>query len=288
MKLLLDPRLLIFPSETSDRKQLIEIWGRIVDWSSDSRIAIGTESLEHVWNHFGEVGYPEKDLAMYPPALRNEYRQALNKIMSRIIEHCNHPTELDVRPEYVGSEEQKNALTRDVAGTAGGSIVGIASTRSSWSEDCVKVWFTPPPPSELEICVDARSPLAIETRATVEAALRGRRVHIVGGKPNQRIYKSIFEMTGIRESDIHWIAAEKSKPPRDLDKKWGSLRPDRDIAICITGRIGHAQSERAATTAAKAGVIYLPLESANEIESALVEVIPRMREAQGWRISEKD
>ena len=140
----------------------------------------------------------------------------------------------------------------------------------SWSELTDYVRFDPTPPELLALCVNPLEPIEEEKRENAKMRFSGKRLHIVGGQPSEHVIARIKEMTGIDGRRISWLPSEKSKPPRDLDKRWKNLQNGRDITVCVTGRIGHASALVAQTTARKAGVTYIEVETANEIANALL------------------
>jgi hypothetical protein len=94
-------------------------------------------------------------------------------------------------------------------------------------------------------------------RESTRDRFAGARLHIAGDQPSDYVIAKIKEATGLDARKISWLAAEKSKAPRHLDNRWRSLKAGRDIAICITGRIGHASAAAAQAAANKAGVRYI-------------------------------
>jgi hypothetical protein len=135
------------------------------------------------------------------------------------------------------------------------------------------VTFLPPPPNQLELCIRPGAALEAESADAAHMFYSGKRVHIVGGQPTDRVIRAVTELAGLAPSDVTWLPSEKGKPPRDLKKKWANLRADRDITVCVTGRIGHAQSEAAAKAADGCGVVHIRVESANELIGRLKELV---------------
>jgi hypothetical protein len=273
VKLLLDPILLT--DIPTDREKCSAFWARVVAWAGDSRAAVGQATHEHVFGEYASKGYPEQDLDMFPNALRTEYRRALSTLLSRVVLPASDGAQPTTVPAYRGPAAAANALVNDAARSVGSGVVGIATCEESWTARAQSVSFLPPPPSELELCVEPGSPLGVEDAKRTRKFFANRRIHIVGGQPIARVTVAISKLTGLPESEIAWIPAEKGKPPRDIKKRWSRLQPERDITACVTGRIGHAQSEAAARAAEGCGVVHLLVESANELPDRLKAMVVR-------------
>ncbi|WP_280361138.1 hypothetical protein [Nocardia wallacei] len=172
-------------------------------------------------------------------------------------------------PGYRGTDLEKDALIHDVTSTVYSGVAGIASSSSSWERLSQSVTFLPPSPASLSLCFEANVSLLAERADFVKEFYDGRHIHIVGGKRLDPVIGQILKVTGLGRKSISWIEAERTKKPRDLDKRWAHLNSGRDVAVCVTGRIGHASSLAAATAARKALVPYIPIESANDIAMEL-------------------
>ncbi|MBF6445553.1 hypothetical protein IU434_26470 [Nocardia farcinica] len=281
MSLILDPRILTFVEESSTQEELAALWTKVVQWASDRRVGVGEHTLEHMWGHLTSRGYPENDLRMHPQSMRTVYREALNKLLARVVSAGSHPADRNTNPEYLGTYYEKRALAFDVTSTIDKNILGIATTPSSWEFETELVEFSPQPPNALALCFAPGIKLTEERANELRAKFVGKRIHIVGGQPSERVLKSIMDTTGLPARSVDWIPSERSQKPRDLDKKWDCLEPGRDITICVTGRIGHAQSNAARAAAKKAGVPYLPIEQANDIPGGLERFALRMDLQQG-------
>ena len=112
--------------------------------------------------------------------------------------------------------------------------------------------------------------MPIERAEAVQAYFDGKRIHVVGGQPDRFVSDAIADCTGISADELIWLPCERAKPPRNLDQRWSGLSPERDVTICITGRVGHSTSHKAKTAASKKAVVHLQVETANEIVEALV------------------
>jgi hypothetical protein len=245
-------------------------WTRVVGWAADNRVFVGAESVRSIWGWLAEKGYPESELDVFPAALRNEYRQALNKILSRVVCPASETGARTLDPSYCGPAGLREALELDISGSSGSGIGAIASAQSFWSYAADEVFVSPPPPSRLALCFEPGATLAVELADRIREKFSEKKLIIIGGQPSDRVLDEIRHATGISRRSITWIASERSKKPRDLDRRLAKLDPCRDIVICVTGQIGHAESEAAATAAAKAGVAYFPIENRNDIANRLI------------------
>jgi hypothetical protein len=217
------------------------------------------------------MGNPDQDLEMYPRALRHEYGRAFRHLMSRVIQHSSSPGSRLMDPCYVGTDDQSVALELDSSGTIGNNVVGVATLGSHWVTLASEVKFTPPPTASSALSLfSAWDRVAFGAICQSSIVLSCKRLHIVGGRDSPQVLVRIIAVTGLDYEDIDWLEAEKSKPPSDLKRRWAHLDAQRDITVCITGRIGHAQSLAAATAAGKRGAIHIEVESANGLADALV------------------
>lgn len=271
MKLLIDPRLVAIPMDAVlSNSDLGDFWTLVVEWATDSRVVIGPNTLEYVWSLLDSHGYPERELAIYPRALRTEYRAALHTILARVAGHSGAAEDRTMHPTYLGHENERSCLARDASATHGDEVLGVATSLRHWGgEQNGYISFQPVPPSRLVLCSRPGEELEAEILSDVAAFYGDKKIHIVGGKPNDFIYKSIREALGISKRRIDWQPSEKNKVPRDLDKRYSQLSAERDIIVCVTNRIGHSQSEAAEKAASKVGVPYIPLESGNDIPAVL-------------------
>lgn len=271
MKLLLDPVLLLdLDLEDMNLNRELERWDQVVDWSNDERVRLGAASCDLILDRLQDVGYPDNRLELQNlPGLR-AYSDALNKLLARVLTHQRPTVDLSLSPRHNGDRNAGRALCMDIAGTNVGAVYGVATRKEHWEEG---VWeslkISPPPPGRLELCFEPNQELQVEGKARMKEFFYGRRLHIVGGKVSQRLISEIGETFGVARKSINWLPCEKSKPPNDLASRWSGLRPERDVAICITGRVGHATSGNAEAAASKAGVPYIPVEFDSGIVLAL-------------------
>ena len=270
--LLLDPLLLTPPRHPSGKlSSSPEFWNRVLDWARDRRVYVGQETHALIYEEYAKYGYPDQNLDLRKSPARREYQAALNMLLSRVQRHERESSELSFSPGYLGSPEHHLALQLDVSGTAGTGIRGIATEPSHWTTSSnAQIGIDPPPPPLLEACYRAGAPLQAEQIAKIRSFFSDKRLHIVGGQIDKKVISTLCSRLAIENGEVVWLACEKAKPPRDLDKRWKMLDGERDITICITGRVGHATSKSAARASELAGAPHILVEFPAGIEQALV------------------
>lgn len=255
---------------SEDYDGLSRHWIRIVEWAADNRAFIGVESVRAIWEWLGAQNYPEAELRVFPPALRNEFRQALNQLLSRVLSHTAAKGPRRLNPAHLSETTIRDALEFDISGCAGADVAGIATREELWAHPSEVVSIDPPPPPQLALCFTPGAALHEELLAQTQDQFAEKRLIIIGGQPADRVVDAITKLTGMSRRNISWIASERTKKPRDLDKRLARLDPRRDIVVCVTGRIGHSESEAAAVAARAAGVEYFAIENRNDIANRLV------------------
>jgi hypothetical protein len=269
IRLLIDPRLLNpIPEVMENRSRALQYWESIVDWSRDKRAVLGVHSRDLLSETFAAVGYPEHTVPVAIPALRGPCCAAINAIMTRVLVSGGDVEGRTFLPRYLGTDDELLALQMDVSSSAANGVIGIATSPTNWEKLEFTVKVLPPPPMELLMCFDPSAELDVERDDSVKEFCGSKRVFIVGGRPDRTSMRRL-EALGIAERNVEWIKSEKTQRPQDLDKKWSGLNPERDITLCITGRIGHPQAEKAKTLADRRGVLHLMGHSANDAISAL-------------------
>jgi hypothetical protein len=279
MTLLLDPRLLTPPGQPdSTVSASAAFWTRILGWATDKRAKLGEDSHSLVCSGYAVYGYPDHDLPLAETPLKREYRAALNRILARVELHVAESGERAFTPSYLGTSDEALALQLDVSGTYGAPVIGIATASNHWSDiEANHVKIIPPPPTRLALCCLPGAEVLSERQHRIANFYVGLRIHIVGAIPSQRIMEQILEVTGMTRSNLSWIPCEKSRPPRNLDDRWRHLEPSRDVTVCITGRVGHATSNKAQRVANHAGVIHLKVELPSQLPDELAALALRQR-----------
>lgn len=267
LHLLIDPNLLTSPAD-GDPSKMTEFWSRLVDWVTDPRVKVGTATHAYAYSHYAQYGYPEATLHVHPPAMRPSYVRALNTLMSRVVTGDQQQQARALVPPHGGTPQAQKALAADV-GAACDLVIGIATSVETWAQPAHEVLCVPSPPASLALCFAPNAEVGAELRLKAQQFYKGRAVHIVGGQVDMSLVAQLerdFNLAG----RVDWIPSEKNKPPRNLDKRWGGFDPAKDITICITGRIGHAASGKAASVCLARGVPHLKIESANELAGVLL------------------
>lgn len=267
MYFLIDPCLLV--PEQDDEQRMRRFWSQLVDWEADGRVRVGAATHAYAYDHYASFGYPHNSLEIQPAALRPSFLRALNSILSRV--SPGHPAEecRSFAPAYPGRASAGAALGEDVGSNAE-AVVAIATTQATWGNGEQRVMCEPPPPGLLELCYAPHGETRAEAHRGAREFYARRRVHVVGGQVESAILKRLQEQFELADR-VHWIPSEKNKPPSGLDKRWGGLAGDRDVTVCITGRIGHAASEKAARVSRSRGVTHIEVQSATGIVAALHE-----------------
>ncbi|GGU34224.1 hypothetical protein GCM10007979_36660 [Nocardioides albus] len=275
MSLLIDPRLLCPPGYPgAPLSAAPEFWNQVISWASDARAKLGPESYKLVCEWYAEHGYPDQNLELDVPTLRHEYQAALSRILSRVHLATNPVESKCFNPSYTGTELEEISIQMDVSCTADLAIAGIATAPDHWnSTDATEIEVEPPPPASLHLCSTPGAELPSEECERIHKFYKDKRLHIVGGREERRIIDSLVTTLGLKAADITWHPCEKAKPPRNLDNRWRYLEPGRDITVCITGRAGHATSEKAKAAAERAGVTYLFVEYPSGLEAELVRLV---------------
>jgi len=270
MTVLLDPQVLLPPPSISSVDQLLEHWEQVVDWSSDRRIVIGGQSYDLVLMGMESYDYPNNNPVLEGIPNADIFLGALNRLLGRVRPGESAGSPKAFEPEYAGDEICGIALAMDVSCFP--DSYAIASCLDCWGElenDTIRV--TPSPPRELEVFFEPNKELRTERSLRIKKYYSDKRIHIVGGAEDTGIKNQIINQLGVLEKNISWDGSELKQRPRDIEKRWHELRPERDIVVCLTGRIGHATSIVAEVAAKKQNVVYLEARKSSNIIDALIE-----------------
>jgi hypothetical protein len=213
------------------------------------------------------MGYPQGELDLHPAELKREYRKAIDRLLASVTSVAPREAEVRFDAVYAGTAEAESALRRDVPLDP----TALATAEEMWRDPPASLRCEPPPPSSIQVVYRPNASLTDEAIAQARAWMSGRRLRIVGGQPEQRLLQRIADQFGMEVRDIDWLPCERHKKP-PLAKSWGGLDVGRDVAICITGRVGHATSDTASRCARSAGVPFLEVDTATEIPVRLLDL----------------
>ncbi|MFL2002208.1 hypothetical protein [Microbacterium sp. A1-JK] len=264
MTVLIDPHLLIAPTTCGPIDQEA-FWKRVVSIAGTSKV-IGHEAFHWVIDQLGALGYPEQQVNFGPPTFGRECQIAMERILSRVSRGPGEAEALELTPAYLGEEAAQLAIVMD-ATEHRGELDALLSDYNYWSAptDAINLGS-----DAVELLIDSElEPKAFDA-ARVKRVFAGLHLHVVGGGATPSAIDDFAHRLGIPEANVHWVESEKSKPPRDLDKTWGSLDPQRDVALCVTGRVSHATWEKGEKAATKRGLTMLECPSQGRIVDLLI------------------
>lgn len=272
--LLLDPGILVPQGEPVDYSE--EYWNRLMAWSLDGRVKLGADSHAFVYDEYARYGYPHAELRVYPAELAREFRRALDRLLARtVLCPTGDPGRRAIVPPYRGPQGAATALERDL-GRAAAVAAGLASREENWDGRVRFVRCEPPPPREIQLLFSPDEPLDAESTQYARGWLAGRTVRVVGGQPEPRTLERVRDELGT--GNVQWLPCERHKKPA-IRKRWQGMTSERDVAVCITGRVGHATSQAAERLARSAGVPYLEIEKATGLPEGLVDLANKAGEA---------
>jgi hypothetical protein len=266
--LLCDPGLML-PPEGDSVERYQEFWRRLVAWSADRRVQLGLQGHDAVVRHLNSNGWPNYEPPHCPDSLRRDAFQAVNRLIGAGVREPNQEAKdiPDLDPEYTRDAECGAALALDLVEQHDESLVAAATHASHWLREAASVSLEPPPPPEVALAFEPNVRTDAERCLRAGEALNGMRLKIVGGMRKPAVEAEIEERLSFDLSKLVWLEAEKgSQPPLDRFK---GMRPDVDVLVCVTGKIGHAASEKARDLAVAAGIEPVLVEKASEILAAL-------------------
>jgi hypothetical protein len=264
MTLLIDPHLLIVPTECGIIDAPV-FWQRVVDIAAADHAQIGHEAFHWVVGQLAHLGYPEKQVDFGPVDFRRECQKAMERILSRVTRGSDEVEECTLSPDYRGSAEARLCILMDTT-EHGDHVDALLSDKNHWrpSGDLVSVGKRD---IELLFRVD-QEPKSFAT-AAIKSVFAKRRVHVLGGSITDSALASLRSQLGLPDDAVHWITSEKSKPARDIDKRWAQLDPARDVAVCITGRVSHSVWEQGDKAAAKRGLEMIECSTQGQLVESL-------------------
>lgn len=275
MRIMLDPAEMI-PSENVDNP---DFWVRLAAWASDSRVYVGASGYRAAVEYFARCGYPQSDVCINPPQLRRDAHTALTRLLTKVLQEESSDEPPALSPRHLAHDDAATSLAKDVR-ALGSRIAAVASSAKHWERPCASVSCLPPPPVAFDLCLEPGSEVGSEMVAAAREFLGGRRLLIVGGQVDRRLGDSLAIEFGL--STWEWIPCEKHKPPNQLRQRWSGLAPQADLAVCVTGRIGHATWGVARDVCRSRGTTLLEVETAGRLRDCLLEYVRRNRSpAQG-------
>lgn len=262
MTALVDPHVLV---ETDFHALNEDFWRRIVAIAKAKHLQIGHEAFHWVVAQLTALGYPAERVDFGPASFSRECQSAMEGILSRVSKGDAIPEDVAVDPTYLGSEEARLALVIDITSHRA-TVNALMSDRLHWDSAGASLRFGD---VEIELLIDpAKEPSALELEE-IRAYFSARRINILGGSATRTTLAALENELGVTEERVRWVESEISRPPRSWDKAWAQLRPDRDVAICNTGRVSHAVWEKGDNAAAACGVSMLECDSQGQIVPAL-------------------
>lgn len=265
--LLCDPGLVIIPNPDASIEERRNHWFRLVEWLADPRLGLGAHSYLLVLDLLERHGWPDLQPPGCPEQLRSPVNEALGRLLTRVIGDISSArTDLKFRLDYLLPAEFESAYASDVALTSGGVSVGAASARTHWGEEPPCAGVLPPPPDRFPLHFRACEQTEIEQLQRLRSSLSGKRITVVGGKASEASVQLIGDELGSCV-DVRWLKTEK-KARANFDAL-EDLSSDRDLVVCVTGKIGHAEWKKAERMADAGKVPFLEIEKPSQAIEAL-------------------
>jgi hypothetical protein len=274
--LLCDPGLLL-PPDADDVGEHEQFWRRVVEWSSDKRVALGPEAHDLVIRHFESQGWPDYQPPRCPRGLGSLARGALNRLLASKREPIDGPVETPtLTPRYVRHVDGELAIAIDVTSNWNVSPVGLASADHHWKPQGTKVTISPPPPESIDLVTSPNAVTGEEREALVRTQMQNRRLNIVGGLRDEGVIARLEERFGLKGAEIRWI---ESSPGRDpLTDRLRGMRGHGDVLCCVIGcqgviGLGHPGSQAAVGHARNRGVPHCKVERPSQIVDAITRLL---------------
>jgi hypothetical protein len=269
-QVLCDPALLLPPSDELG-EPAVEFWSRLIAWNSDRRVGLGPMTYEVVSGTYTDLDWQSFQPPMCPEALASAARRAVYGLLARLLRPSADAAVTatpSLRPRHIAGGLVEEAIALDAAMLHDAPLRAIASSHAHWAEASDTVAFNPPPPDRLPILFEPGERLAAEVDDDVSAALRGRRVTIIGGRESPLVLGDLSGRFGVSANETRWIEADGNK--RMQLELLNAVRPDRDIVFCVTGYISHADSQKVIGLTQRRGVVTRCVEKRREIVGALI------------------
>jgi hypothetical protein len=269
-KLYLDPAVLKFEAGAPSYQG--RQWLEFVEWTTDVRLVTSPGVWSVLNEHYQSVtANPSEHM---PTGMSKVIHGAFLRILTRSPRSLDtiDPTPTDFNASYAGGPRNKTAL---LAGTPSSGPAELASRQEAWptkaEEEVVSALPQLQPAYRLHF--EPNSPSRDEIRERRRKKMSGTRVLIVGGQRDNLFIQGLESETGINPGDVAWLASEKNKPPRDLDKRVTGAKQSGTILVVVTGKIGHASSGLVKRKCSTAKVPHLEVENVSDITAALIALV---------------
>lgn len=174
----------------------------------------------------------------------------------------------DSDPDYSGP--QKELFLGDLSALVDCSDASIlGSQEANWPLGTTAVQTLPASNLVLTLHLTPGLPTPEERLTKLRGLFAGRRLIIVGGQEDRRVLAKIENAFGLRGNDAKWFSSEKDQRPRDLNLVVRGAAQSNAVIVCVTGKIGHAESGLLKEQCSKKKVTYIEVQSVGGIVSAL-------------------
>ena len=193
--------------------------------------------------------------------------QALNILLASVVtvpadhQSTGHVDTTD--PPYTRDRHIEAAIRGDIAEQHDLGLTGAATAHEHWSRPANEAKLVPGPPTELALISTPGTTSDAERNLRVAQRMTRYRLTIVGGLAKQTIYRDLKQYFGVESTEVRWIETERSREP-PLNRLKG-MQPESDIVFCVTGWIGHAESQKVIELSRKCGVKCVPVRRRSEI-----------------------
>ncbi|MGP5056497.1 hypothetical protein ACTXJ3_15625 [Brachybacterium paraconglomeratum] len=269
--LVLDPKLLLYPGcSDAGTESVQEYLDEMSDWLNGSRpVRLGPAGAMFLIEQFSQLGYPENELNI-PGDSRGRIiaRQISGLLTGAFSDPLPGAAEV-IEPKYHGGAYLTTAVRCDVTNTIEVGDLGIASRRSHWVDPNGRIvlidgrW--------VELVLHPESTLESELGALVSQFYQDRRVYVVGGRRDPRAVERL-ECAGVPAGAINWVEIEKGTSVKIIKQRLAGVQGPEYVVACVTGKIGHAGSDKVKTIADSRGVTYFSREKVGEIIDELLDM----------------
>ena len=270
--LLLDPGLLVPPPRETSASDHHAYWLRLIEWSADRRLRLGRRGQQAVLEILG-TDWPNPSPPRCPHGMKREASRALNVLLGAVVTVPDdyQPTgRVDASdPRYVKDGTIEVSLRADIAEQHELGLTGTATSHEHWSKPATELQLSPGPPKQVAIVTAPGTVSDTERDRWVSRRISKYRLTIVGGVAKETVYKELKSNFGMDGSEVRWIETEKSRGA-PLDRLKG-MQAESDIVFCVTGWIGHAESQKVVELSAKCGVKCVCVEKRSGIIDGLRE-----------------